>query len=95
MKRLNLDVAELQVESFESTDAQAGARGTVRGHAKATYGCTVGWDTCDTQADSCGATCIAATGCQYDSQCVGWCESQHASCSCFTGCPAYATNCCN
>jgi hypothetical protein len=85
MKRLKLDVDELLVESFEA-NAPAGERGTVHGNAKATYGCTEGWDTCYTQGDSCQATCIGATGCDYYSQCVGWCGSQHDSCSCLGSC---------
>ncbi|HWK90283.1 MAG TPA: hypothetical protein VNP72_09815 [Longimicrobium sp.] len=82
MKRLKLNVEELTVESFEATGPSP-ERGTVNGHAKATYACTVGWDTCDTQAESCGYTCWAATGCNNDSQCVGWCMTEHGSCSCF------------
>lgn len=98
MKRLKLNVNELQVESFESINTRGGGRGTVHGHGKATQetcGCTAGWDTCDTAGDSCADSCIGATMCAYESQCAGWCESQHDSCSCFTGCPAYVTNCCN
>jgi hypothetical protein len=86
MKRLKLDLDELVVESFKATDAPAGQRGTVKGHAKATTGCTVGWDTCQTQAESCEGTCIAASACDYFSQCVGWCASQHETCSCFGSC---------
>ena len=47
MKKLNLDLAELQVESFETFVSDETARGTVR----ANIGC-VTW--------SCGGTCGAA-----------------------------------
>jgi hypothetical protein len=96
MKRLKLNVEELQVESFASTSPESGMRGTVRAHAKATQetcGCTEGWDTCYTAPESCAHTCIGAGagGCGYESQSPGWCESQHDSCSCFDACPSYVT----
>jgi hypothetical protein len=83
MKRLKLDVDELLVESFNSTDAPTSQRGTVRAHGQAgqaTYACTAGWYTCDTQ-ESCDGTCVEGGTCGYFSQCVGWCASQHDGCS--------------
>ncbi len=73
MKKLKLNVDELVVVSFEATDAAGGGRGTVHGHAKATQetcGCTAGWDTCDTQYDTCGDSCGWAGSC-YAHSC-GW-----------------------
>lgn len=89
MRRLKLNVDELLVESFNSTDAPTSQRGTVHAHGQAgqaTYACTDGWYTCDTHQDSCDGTCVDPGTCGYFSQCVGWCESQHASCSCLESC---------
>lgn len=86
MKRLKLNVDELRIESFKATDGPSGERGTVHGNAKATYGCTEGWDGCQTLGESCGGTCIEVGGCHYNSQAIGWCASQHDSCSCFGSC---------
>jgi hypothetical protein len=87
MKRLKLNIDDLRVESFKATDAPTAERGTVHGHGKAgvaTYACTVGWDTCYTQEESCAGTCIdPGDTCTPFSQCVGWCESQHDSCGCY------------
>jgi hypothetical protein len=98
MKRLKLNVEELLVESFASTDAPTSRRGTVHAHAQATYACTEGWDSCQTQEESCGGTCIDPGTCGYFSQCMGWCESQHDSCSCQGSCTntiCAATMCAN
>lgn len=46
MRKLRLSVEELQVESFAPGATGEAKRGTVEGHAKATYGCTEGWDGC-------------------------------------------------
>jgi hypothetical protein len=46
MHKLRLSLDALQVESFETVRETVEGTGTVRGHAKATYGCTAGWDGC-------------------------------------------------
>ncbi len=86
MKRLKLDVDELRVESFEPDQTAGARRGTVHGQAKATYGCSEGWAGCGdfSDDDTCAYTCNGgATGCGYNSQCVGWCESAHETCTCY------------
>ncbi len=56
MPKLRLDLDDLQVETFAVTRHAARDTGTVRGHAKATYACTEGWDGCP--VDTIGAyTC--------------------------------------
>jgi hypothetical protein len=99
MKRLKLNVDDLLVESFNSTDAPAGQTGTVHGHGQAgqaTYACTEGWYTCFTDADTCAHTCLIqeATGCNQYSQCLGWCESEHG-CSGDGSCMMTACFTCN
>lgn len=66
MKKMNLDVEALVVESFETSDVR-GERGTVRGHGYTDTTCAQRVCTCptvgngftcaDTCQDSCGGTC--------------------------------------
>jgi hypothetical protein len=54
MKKLNLSLDDLQVESFGTTPTQAD-RGTVRGNSGCCYSgtdCTEHWSTCDTYGDT-------------------------------------------
>lgn len=57
MRKLQLDVSELKVESFETSDA-AGERGTVHGHVSprcvTNYTCNPANNTCG-EVESCGA----------------------------------------
>ena len=86
MKRLKLDMDDLRVESFASTNEPAGGRGTVRAHAKATYGCTQGYDSCDTLYATCDDfTCHALTGCFI---CSGYATTCVSEASCLADCSA-------
>lgn len=57
MKKLHLELADLQVESFETTDAVSG-RGTVEAHVSprcvTNYTCNPAHNTCG-EVESCGA----------------------------------------
>ncbi|SOD03165.1 hypothetical protein SAMN05216486_10851 [bacterium JGI 053] len=55
MRKLRLDLEQLQVESFSAQPRRARSRGTVNGRAMATYACTEGWDGC--AVETVGATC--------------------------------------
>lgn len=60
MKKIELNVEALQVESFEPEAEAKGQRGTVHGHATlrcnpTAFYCTLGYDTC--QEASCLETC--------------------------------------
>jgi hypothetical protein len=55
MRKLRLNIEQLQVESFSPQASKDRDAGTVRGHADATYGCTEGWDGC--AHPSVGYTC--------------------------------------
>ena len=63
MSKLSLDLEQLVVESFPTTDPRWDGRGTVRGMDSA----TIDQDTCDsceecTDFDSCAGTCGATCG---------------------------------
>ncbi len=58
MKKLKLDLDQLEVQSFETTKQQDQGRGTVYGHGVLTCGCTQGEETCAASCQSCQATCI-------------------------------------
>lgn len=55
MRKLRLNLDQLHVESFSPAARRERASGTVHAHAKATYGCTEGWDGC--QQETIGYTC--------------------------------------
>lgn len=46
MRKLRLNLEQLHVESFAPAGPGEVKRGTVQGHAKATYACTEGWAGC-------------------------------------------------
>jgi hypothetical protein len=91
MKKLKLQLDELQVESFQTARAEAPG-GTVRGNAP-TWFCTeqidCTWDYgCETEAASCNGSCQScADTCGVS--CYGSCNATCASCdySCYeSGC---------
>jgi len=100
MKKLKLQLDELQVESFQTARGHA-TRGTVQGNAPPTSMCTdyidCTWDFgCETQVASCNgscgntcdATCGSCNGTCYGS-CYGSCDATCFSCeySCYeSGC---------
>jgi hypothetical protein len=76
MRKLKLDIEQLEVESFSVT-RDTRAAGTVHGHAEATYGCTEGYAGCaaDSVGDTCNVLCShthVGTSCDYVS-----CEGYH------------------
>ena len=85
MDKVRLTLDDLQVQSFATTDANAGARGTVRAHDWPTdeRGCPTAnpaWDTCgetcwETCGDSCGGSCNTCN-----------CETAACSDTCYWGC---------
>ncbi|HET7228850.1 MAG TPA: hypothetical protein VFJ16_02475 [Longimicrobium sp.] len=64
MKKIGLDVASLEVTSFEPAAAEAQVRGTVKGHVRTQYPnetCGTCGETC--QMGSCAYTCdVGLTG---------------------------------
>jgi hypothetical protein len=82
MKRLKLDVADLQVESFAVTRPPSGSRGTVHGNAMATNGCTVGYVGCDPDPieDTRQDFCIITQETQCEFTCVDWTCAAYDDC---------------
>jgi len=84
MRKLRLDIDELQVESFTiARDASRGS-GSVRAHAQATYGCTEGYAGCaaETIGETCDVLCSDTHGgfsCDYFT-CVNQTCNQGNSC---------------
>ncbi|HSU15377.1 hypothetical protein [Longimicrobium sp.] len=94
-KRLTLD--ELEVQSFSTTRAAAGQRGTVRGHDAPTD--QVECPTADVNWNTCWGSCGCGSGGNTD-DCTVICESDACSAmDCSFGCPWetrgswYATYC--
>ncbi len=100
MSKLRLNVDQLQVESFTVTSERPSRRGTVRGHAEATYGCTAGWAGCaaETIGETCNVQCSDTNGgfscdylscaplsCGHDQSC-----QTEAVCASFSPCTADA-----
>lgn len=72
MKKITLDLDDLQVESFETAPESGDGRGTVFGYAPTVFGtcnCTAGSLTCDT-----------CTACNGGFTCEGTCETCWATC---------------
>lgn len=94
MRKLKLDLTELEVTSFE-THVGRGERGTVAAHKTAPPTQL----TCVSCADSCGDNCTGGTGCEPTSPtaCEGTCDScaptcfGQASCDAQVTCAMYAT----
>lgn len=55
MRKLSLNLEQLRVDSFSPAADDVRGRGTVRGNAQATYGCTEGWAGC--AVETIGYTC--------------------------------------
>jgi hypothetical protein len=97
MRKLRLDVEQLQVESFSPQAGPARARGTVEGRAMATYACTEGWDGCpvETVGETCDVLCSdtqVGPTCDYISCDAFYCPpdwSQRPPCK-----PVYSINDC-
>jgi hypothetical protein len=71
MRKLNLNVQELSVESFE-TSRMAPEKGTVFGHATDAAGTCAGHYTCD---GTCDQTCGVVASCElYNSYCGTYVE---------------------
>lgn len=58
MKKLKLDLDQLKVQSFQTTQEQKKVQGTVYGQSVLTCDCTQGEDTCAASCQSCEQTCI-------------------------------------
>lgn len=99
MRKLSLNLEALSVQSFETTPAEAAARGTVLGRGVVNDGVAYPYPhqqtypqgcpsplCVDTPLASCDGTCVASC---YDS-CNGTCQSCVASCagSCVDTCAA-------
>jgi len=78
VKKLMLDVEQLEVESF-ATGGADGAGGTVRAHNHTRGNHASCWETC---GPSCGLTCPATCGfsCNGEYTCVG--DTCAATCNC-------------
>lgn len=101
MKKLKLELDDLQVESFQTARAEP-RRGTVRGNIPPTWNCTdyvdCTWDFgCETEVVSCNGscngscadTCWGSCNGTCGGSCGGTCEASCASCdySCYeSGC---------
>lgn len=97
MKKLRLDLDEVQVESFPTSDLSGEPWGTVRGQARGPEvshgagldGCTVGGcshdGNCSWNADcsfeNCSGNCTGYPGCSADDNC-----SRDPRCTGLTGC---------
>ncbi len=83
MKKIHLNLEDLEVESFATTpEDPAGSKGTVFGHVLTMQTidcdpqCTDGGTTC---ADTCGASCGGT--CDTCVTCAGSCQSCGATCN--------------
>jgi hypothetical protein len=97
MKKLKLELDELQVESFQ-TERGMVQRGTVKGNAPPTSFCTeyidCTWDFgCETQLASCEGTCNTCAGGSCEGTCGGSCYGTcDASCN-TCGYSCYESDC--
>lgn len=92
MRKLKLDMDQLQVETFDTAADRADERGTVRGHAWTLLGCGYGsWDApaiCDPDQptvtrmyDYC--ECLYTEGLRVET-CFGDCHTQWGTCEACT-----------
>jgi len=90
MRKLKLDLGNLDVTSFEINEADAG-RGTVEAHKTVPY--TLGGVTCPTTPVSCGAVCLTTNDFENTCtpSCAGTCDTCAPSCNQYGSCDNAAT----
>lgn len=103
MQKLQLRLDDLQVQSFETSDAVAQARGTVRGREQSNPNCTAectGFDSCQETCEgvscdgaaSCRDTCAWQT-CDPSNYMTCWCGVGGDSDGCWGGGTFFASRC--
>lgn len=92
MKKTRLTTEDLHVQSFTTTNAAVGPRGTVRGYDVATD--QVECPTCDVNWDTCWGSCGCGGGGNTD-DCTAICESDACSAEdCSFGCGTWFVSDC-
>ena len=94
MRKLTLDVEQLEVESFSTGGADA-ANGTVHAHNHTRGNHVSCWETCGASCGvtcpaTCGYTCNAEYTCGADNTCAATCPCTNTEpyLSCIEPCPA-------
>ena len=95
MKKLRLQLDELQVESFHTVRTEP-ARGTVRANAPTWYcteqiDCTYDYG-CETQNESCNGSCATCFGGTCENTCYNSCNGT-CNVSCYGTCDASCNTC--